>query len=618
MQSYSFPSLVDTRTLAYIKFSSICAVKTLFMNLSPPKGAGGAIFLGGSTIKSVSIDESTFYNCTSTSYGGAIYSFGKKNSFKVLKSCGVFCKSKDGFFTNQYCGQHISDLQFDECAFVSCRRIQINEYGYGTIHCYRVDLSAKYMNMSNIFGFTASSLAIVQCYTVNFQFSSLCNNTGENRGIVLFQYCSGSLFFVNFLNNCINSSLIECTGFGLKSCIFLGNLATMMFSEISQCTMIDCYSDTNLNNSKIIVSGGNMSTSASPHVFAELEKEYCNSTLETCYVLNRVNNISVYVSVGYKCITVYDSLFSEISSSDVNGGAIFSELNELLMNVRMTTFFMCDAMIQGGAICVHANNGNFSTTGTCVLQCAAQDGSGLYIRFSKIGDIYLNQTNLYMCPSYVDFSSKSHITGSVSNCFFFMINSSNHYSLSLGTSGIHMNSQNIYFEQCLFANSKYLSQFYFRIDRSYVSWNQINVVNNTIISPITMLIRLINCYGNHDYDSVFLVQNHIEVFIFSEQSLSVSLINCYSDSECIFRNVIQNGTILNATNTLHLVFYQSCFATPKPSIVKEKINWVLPTVISALLLIIISISFVAFKLYKSKERLEGEQQLTKTIFTDFG
>jgi hypothetical protein len=194
---------------------------SLFSNSNIYTGSGSAIYLISSEIVQILIEESIFYNCSSTVNGGAIYISDLSCECVFYKITGISCSTtlSTGFGTFCYSQTSKSNTAIHYiflCCGISCGT---SEKGYGIFSLFNGNLTIISYNCSKSLGRDQPGLRCeLSDLSTNPALSSqsFCqfeNNIASNqdtshyRGISIHSY---SLKYHNFINN-------SCLGTGKQN-----------------------------------------------------------------------------------------------------------------------------------------------------------------------------------------------------------------------------------------------------------------------------------------------------------------------------------------------------------------------------------------------------------------
>jgi len=185
---------------------------------------GGAILMNGITAL-LSVHQCSFFNCSSTEKGGAIYFLGKeKSSFKLKESCALNCRSQTGMFC--YC-LYFNDFSIEDTTLASFRNndmvISIGLSGLLNAILSSVNYSNSVLRK---FGF----LYLDYCSNVSISYNSLVGNIVSEMNLIKATnqneiFCEGN----NFINNHLgteNDVIISTEPFNymrFRKCVFYGN-----------------------------------------------------------------------------------------------------------------------------------------------------------------------------------------------------------------------------------------------------------------------------------------------------------------------------------------------------------------------------------------------------------
>jgi len=208
-------------------------------------GCGGVIFIDGGSF-SMSVYDSSFFNCVASSDGGAI--FFHNSPYSLLKNvCGNRCSCG---ITSYYNFGMIGGKVYnnaDLCSVIQCSPYEGN--GEQTAFFYNGQQKINSINTTNNRVRKHSGMAFWNIETRTVRFSSLVNNVATQGGCLCQgqnEFYSGRLEFSNFVNNSSPSYGVVYTHYGrqfLSNCIFNMNRITLFFWQYGSISVEDSYID---------------------------------------------------------------------------------------------------------------------------------------------------------------------------------------------------------------------------------------------------------------------------------------------------------------------------------------------------------------------------------------
>jgi len=246
-----------------------------FIRTSQYSGSGGVIYVNQASF-SMNISLSMFYNCASSSNGGAIY-FSSLSSFMKM-ICANSCSSIHYTFAYLLASEN---NQMDFLSVSYCSTIT----GIGTVW-------AK--NGKQIFDCTNISMNTVKSYSgVTFEspseltcsHCSFSNNRASTYMCVGFWYTVGTMVFANIIhNNCpqINYGIVysyEGSHF-MYYCIFDMNQDTLFVVELGSLTVSHCFishAQTFSTRGSVSTANNNTFTKKTTYHILFFSSHYCNA-----------------------------------------------------------------------------------------------------------------------------------------------------------------------------------------------------------------------------------------------------------------------------------------------------------------------------------------------------
>jgi len=171
---------------------NITALDCFFSRLSQYKGSGGVINVDGGSY-SMNVSNSAFYNCTCSSYGGAIFFTSLSSTITMI--CAHRCSA------NYYHFAHIRTDQQNRVEYLSmssCSHLTIGNYPFYLFSGFQsVDNTNCSLNNAN----QISCVAFATPLSFTSLYCTLANNrVAEYMCIYLYQN-SGTLYFANIVQN---------------------------------------------------------------------------------------------------------------------------------------------------------------------------------------------------------------------------------------------------------------------------------------------------------------------------------------------------------------------------------------------------------------------------------
>ena len=196
------------------------------------------------------LKDTTFFNCSATDYGGALYFSDISSSYCIEKCCAYYCFN-DG--TSTY-----PDGQFGYLKTL----IGINQYlsmsycspepklRHASVLFYSSNLTILSTNSSNNY-LKYRSLFLYYVTISNINFSIISNNIASTNQCFYLQRVISSIFYTNILNNTVGSGGVICafphsvgSTITFYFSLFLNNKLNSLFeTSSSTIKVIDCWSD---------------------------------------------------------------------------------------------------------------------------------------------------------------------------------------------------------------------------------------------------------------------------------------------------------------------------------------------------------------------------------------
>ena len=246
-----------------------CLIKDISSNSN-----GGAIYID--TMLSININETTFYNCITTSgHGGAIYFINGLN-INLFKICAVGCKST---FHYQFAFLKTSSNQIlDLITIFNCSNLN----GYVPLIIYNGNQNISNLNVSYNNNVVVSG---IEYAFPNSMFSNYCtfyNNTASTDRCI---YLNGNICTISKSNIILNNS--PSTNYGvvylysgniiLKECIFDQNKDILLYANSgSTLQLINCYYLTGSSSIYGSVANSLIITNTNYYLYSIYSTYYCS------------------------------------------------------------------------------------------------------------------------------------------------------------------------------------------------------------------------------------------------------------------------------------------------------------------------------------------------------
>ena len=242
--------LLKIKFPVFILKSNCIAIRTLNQNILMNhclisnffgSGNGGAIFIDIPGL-SLSINETTFYECISTKgNGGAIFFINGLNIF-LFRICVKNCITAPGFY-DQFAYLNTNyDQIIDLLSITKCDNLngaQTLRLANGNQNIYNTNISNNHNNyISGVFYGSPNSMLSKYC--------TIYNNTVSSYICINLQGSSGNISKSNIiLNNSPNSNYgvisLWVSNFNLNECIFDQNKDILLYVLSSTLQLINCY-----------------------------------------------------------------------------------------------------------------------------------------------------------------------------------------------------------------------------------------------------------------------------------------------------------------------------------------------------------------------------------------
>jgi len=163
-----------------------------FSRVSKLTGSGGVVCVEGGAFN-MFVAYTMFYNCISTSLGGAI-SFNSLNS-KLRMICANKCYSERGLFVNSYSNND------NNAEFISISHCVNSNTGNYPIRLEKGNQVVNNINCSRNSVLYCSSLGFISPLMLKCTFCTITYNLASGTFSTYIHNCSGNLFSMNFVRN---------------------------------------------------------------------------------------------------------------------------------------------------------------------------------------------------------------------------------------------------------------------------------------------------------------------------------------------------------------------------------------------------------------------------------
>ena len=212
---------------------------------------------------SIHVSYSTFYYCTSSSAGAAIYFRSESSNIEYV--CGSYCS---GETIDDNTGSFISinlDMYQNKVNIVnmvSASYSPNNENIFGSITLTNGEINCKNVNASKNYGYYNPSIYILPYYSMGDYLATTMyvniNNCTSKNAIFQFSFSTQEFSFGNIINN-IGYNELDCIcrvyemNATFTSISFLGNVGKLIYMKNSELVLISCNCD--VDNYGMITSG---------------------------------------------------------------------------------------------------------------------------------------------------------------------------------------------------------------------------------------------------------------------------------------------------------------------------------------------------------------------------
>ena len=262
-------SCISSRTVNENINMNNCLIK----DISSLSGNGGVIFIN--TELSLIINDTTFYQCTSSGDGGVIYFINGLN-INLFKICTVGCKSASTYCSQFALLQTNNNQIFDLITIYNCSNLN----GYETLR-----LVYGKQNISNINISYNNNIYVSGVYYVNptSMFSNYCsfyNNTVSSFSCIHFCSNVGTISKSNIiLNNSPSFGVVfvEIGNYILKECIFDKNKNILLYvGSVSTMQLNNCYFLTDSSSTYGSITNSLIITNTYYYLYSIYSTYYCS------------------------------------------------------------------------------------------------------------------------------------------------------------------------------------------------------------------------------------------------------------------------------------------------------------------------------------------------------
>ena len=224
-----------------VNVSKVYIISCSFVEVKNSLAAGGAIsFSTNLNDPKMLIEESVFFDCHTSSSGGAIYM--SQGFFAINKSCSNFCYSS-GFLSNgQFTFINGESSHLFETSIINPNP-ETNIEGSDTIYHTNANITIHTVNISQNKCYTSPLGNLRSQNECLISFCSFENNTGTRNGISFASSQSPiSMTASNLIGNTIEQrGLIYSSGdLTIKGCTILYNNVSLTFQSSYIITVINC------------------------------------------------------------------------------------------------------------------------------------------------------------------------------------------------------------------------------------------------------------------------------------------------------------------------------------------------------------------------------------------
>jgi len=171
----------------------------IFETNSPFEGNGGAICINSMKMN-FSVSDSTFFECSCTGFGGAV--FGNCSNSSMIRTCSLYCSNNGscyGAFASLYTNNH--SIYLDTCS-ISQISVKSSVIGLSPLDLNSGFQNLLHSNISKNYVRSLSALQTVGSYQSDMSFLTIINCQSIKGGLISFIYGSQLCFHhTNIINN---------------------------------------------------------------------------------------------------------------------------------------------------------------------------------------------------------------------------------------------------------------------------------------------------------------------------------------------------------------------------------------------------------------------------------
>ena len=488
-----------------------------FSRTSQYTGDGGVIYVSSGS-HSMYVSFSMFYNCTCSSWGGAIYFTSDNSVLRMI--CANECSAFNGFFASILSSQEnlVEYLSASKCSQVTTGRALLSLFSGNQ----RVGNTNSSMNSASMY----SGIYIYGPSSFTSSYCTFSNNYVSSGCCIFFYSTSGtiSMIFSNIVHNkSPNNEIVSAGGAGSKNmmyCIFHSN-EYYLFNvwegslEVSH-SFID-HPSSSFSVSTAVSTANNSLISKPTYDFQFYKSHYCHAdnpiTFTTDAKCNK-SNIDQGRSYEDQDINISDCFFSRTSQYTGDGGVIYVNGGSYSMYVSFSMFFECVCSQNGGSIFFTSSCSSLRMI--CANRCSARDYPFAFLWASQLNQIE------YISVSYSYHSSEGNCPLGMHAGNQKVDNTNSSMNSIKQTSGIAtIYPSSFSSSYCTFSNNKASSGVCISITSTsgMISISYANVIHNN--SPS---LAVVNVYGTGSRKMMYCIfqNNQNYLFVLWDGSLEVS------------------------------------------------------------------------------------------------
>jgi len=254
--------------------SNIEISNCVFMRSSTFTGYGGVISVNEKEL-TMSISYSMFFNCSSSSHGGAIFFNASSSSMKMICACN--CSSKWGHF-----GYFINSIS-NNCEYMSLLSCSYQKSGYGALSSHFGEYMFNYNNLSLNKADQVSGILANTISPFNSTFCTFSNNDAKTGICLYFNNFFESLCYANIIqNNSPGLGVVSSAGGfpHLLYCVFDMNQKILFDVITGSLEVLHCFISHDFDFSTkphVTTSNNNSFTSMQTYRIEYMKSYFCNA-----------------------------------------------------------------------------------------------------------------------------------------------------------------------------------------------------------------------------------------------------------------------------------------------------------------------------------------------------